>query len=137
MQKLKIYTRFRSNSPAYLDICRDEWDKYVECWDELEPYFAGDSWFEKIVAAGSSYIYPLVDQKWKHLMAAVTFGAMCLEAFIYDYAAHNFSDTYVKRYLDKLDLVSKWVVIPKVVIGKDFPRESKAFENLKVLEKPP
>jgi hypothetical protein len=70
-----------------------------------------------------------------HSASTVVFGAMCLEAFIYDYAAHNISDRYTKKYLDKLDLVSKWVVIPKLVTGKEFPRQSQAFRLLKQLVK--
>ena len=140
MQQLKIYTRFRSRSPLYLDICREEWGKYEEVWNELKPYFLGDSdeWgekFTKLKQEELSYIVSLQAPKEAHFIKAITFGAMCLEAFIYDYAAHNFTDTYVKKYLDKLDVVSKWVVITRLTTGKDFPRESKAFEDLKMLIK--
>ena len=69
------------------------------------------------------------------LIKSVIFAHMCLEAFIYDYAAHHFSDAYAKKHLDKLDFLSKWVLIPKLVIGKDFPKESKAFEYLTKLNK--
>jgi mevalonate kinase len=58
---------------------------------------------------------------------------MCLESFIYDYAAHNLSDIYVKKYLDKLGLKSKWLIIPRLVTGKDFPTDSKAFQGLQKL----
>jgi len=135
MLKLRIYTRFGSNSPAYLDICRDEWDKYEECFDELTPYVDDNDWIEKVTRAKLPYIISLIRQKYNHLIKAVTFGAMCLESFIYDYAANSFSDTYVRKYLDKLELVSKWVVIPRLTTGKDFPRESKAFEDLRRLIK--
>ena len=57
----------------------------------------------------------------KHSIVTVVFSAMAVEAYIYDYAARNLSDSFVKKYLDKLDLVSKWVVIPLIVTGKEFP----------------
>lgn len=63
------------------------------------------------------------------------FAAMCLEAFIYDYAATSFTDTYVRKYLDKLDLVAKWVVIPKLALGIEFPRDTQAFEYLRAIKK--
>jgi hypothetical protein len=63
------------------------------------------------------------------------FAAMCLEAFIYDYAATNFTDSYAKKYLDKLDLVAKWVVIPKLALCVEFPKDSQAFEYLRAIKK--
>jgi len=49
----------------------------------------------------------------------VTFAAMCLEACIWDYAACSISQKYMKDYLDKLDFVAKWVVIPQLICGSD------------------
>lgn len=69
----------------------------------------------------------------KYQSTAIVFGAMCLEAFIYDYAATHFTDTYVGNYLDSLDFVSKWVIVPKLVTGKDFPTNTQAFELLRRL----
>lgn len=139
MKQLKIYTRFQSLSPVYLNICREEWDKYEEVWKMLSPYFIGEDWHEKLKTLTKEellyFTVGLGNKKTEHLIKAITFGAMCLEAFIYDYAAHNFTDTYVKKYLDKLDVVSKWVVITRLTTGKDFPRESKAFEDLRMVIK--
>jgi hypothetical protein len=138
MKQLKIYTRFHHLSPVYLNICREEWGKYEEVLKMLEPYF-GEDWKEKLkTLTKKELLYICVDlanKKTEHLIKSITFGAMCLEAFIYDYAAHNFTDTYVKKYLDKLDVASKWVVITRLTTGKDFPRESKAFEDLRMLIK--
>ena len=69
--------------------------------------------------------------------AAITiiFSAIAIEAHIYDYAARHFSDSFVKDYLDKLDPVSKWVIIPRLVTGKELPRKHKWFNLLKNLIK--
>ena len=64
---------------------------------------------------------------------SIVFAAMCLEAFIYDYAATATSDSYVKKYLDKLDLVSKWIIVPRIITGKEIPRGSKALQMLSKL----
>ena len=60
---------------------------------------------------------------------------MFLEAFIYDYATSHFTETFAKNYLANIDFVSKWIVIPKLVTGNDFPTDSQAFEQLIKLRK--
>jgi hypothetical protein len=71
----------------------------------------------------------------RYLMVQHLYAAMCLEAFIYDYAATNLGDTYVQKYLDKLDLVSKWVIIPRLVLGKEISRDGQAFEYLRLIKR--
>lgn len=67
-----------------------------------------------------------------HECIAVTFAAMCLEACIWDYAACNKSKRYTENHLDKLDFVSKWVVIPELLCGTDITKV--AVENTCLLE---
>jgi hypothetical protein len=71
----------------------------------------------------------------KYVAIVIVFAAITVEAYIYDYAARNLSDGFVKNYLDKLDPVSKWVIIPQLVTGKGLPREHRWFELLKKLIK--
>lgn len=61
---------------------------------------------------------------------AVVFACMALEAFIYGYALSAYSDTYVERFLSRLDLRAKWVVIPELISGHAFPRDTHAYELL-------
>ena len=138
MLKLRIHNRSANQISMYFDVCRDEYQKCEEygrkfetmrkMWDDFEKDFPAVQKVVSVVPTNDK-IY-LVDKQYKHWATAVLFGAMCLEAFIYDYAARAFSDTYMKRYLDKLDLKAKWVVIPKLVMGKGFPTDSQAFQNL-------
>ena len=127
-------------SSTFFDRCREESQKYedfiaahrqlIENWD---------TWDEKFPAVTKTDLTKNPEIFWeeaeKYRTSAILFGTMCLESFIYDYAAHSFSDTYAKNYLDKLDLKGKWVVIPKLVTGKDFPTDSRAFQNLQELVK--
>jgi len=68
-----------------------------------------------------------LDRYWAE---AVIFAALCLEAFVFDYASTHFTTGFAKDYLDGYDLKAKWVVIPRLVTGKDFPRNTEAFQHL-------
>lgn len=120
---LQINSRFDTKSCVYFSICR-------ESYQEFKKYDAVLKAEIKVALGGAFGLLIPGEQRAKYWVKAIVFGALCLEAFIYDYAAHNFSDKYAKKYLDKLDLRSKWVVIPKLVTGKEFPRECQAFEHL-------
>jgi hypothetical protein len=63
----------------------------------------------------------------------IVFVAMSLEAAIYDYAAWHLGDTYVRNHLDKLDLVSKWLIVPQLITGKAIPTGRPPYERLKAL----
>lgn len=65
----------------------------------------------------------------------ITFAAMCLEAFFYDYAASNLGDSFTEEHLDKLDLPSKLLIIPQLVSGKGIDKSSHVFEKVKRLKK--
>jgi hypothetical protein len=47
-------------------------------------------------------------------MVSVVFSALALEAFINHYAHEKLTKSYFENYLDKLDLVSKWIVLPRL-----------------------
>jgi hypothetical protein len=61
---------------------------------------------------------------------SIIFAAMCLETIINHYAILRSSNKYFENYLDKLDVKSKWIVIPKLFINVEFNRDSQAFEFL-------
>ena len=61
----------------------------------------------------------LLDEINKHECVAITFAAMCLESCIWDYAASSTSQSYTEDYLEKLDFVARWVLIPKLTCGAD------------------
>jgi hypothetical protein len=86
-----------------------------------------------------SYIFnesiPLATRCEKCALIAITFCAMAVEAYIYDYAARNFTDSFVSKYIDSLEVKNKWVLVPQLVTGKPSPIENRGFELLNSLIK--
>jgi hypothetical protein len=72
----------------------------------------------------------LESKQWHYSIIAIIFAVITLEAVIYDYSAIAFSDSYSNKYLDKLDLRSKWIVIPKLVTGKEISRDGQGIQYL-------
>jgi hypothetical protein len=123
---MKNYARY-SLDATFFEVAKESYERYFELEERASSFDLKDS------LELESRMYEITTRQHKHELITICFSAMCVEAFIYDYAARHTSDSYAKKYLDKLDVVAKWVVIPRLVIGKDFPRNSQAFELLKFL----
>ena len=70
------------------------------------------------------------DEIGKLAVVVIVFCAFALEAYINDYAINRLSRSYFKKYLDRLDLVAKWVVIPRLVAQKRVDPGSRALQDL-------
>jgi len=68
-------------------------------------------------------------------MTAILFGIMTVESFINQYASRKLSSSFFKKYLDNLDLKSKWIIIPKLINGNIIDTHKQAFQHLKELIK--
>ncbi len=64
---------------------------------------------------------------------AVLSTALFLESYIYDYCARKESASFAEKYLDRLDPVAKWVVIPRLISPPGLDRENDVFERLRKL----
>jgi hypothetical protein len=63
-------------------------------------------------------------------LIVIVFSAFTLEAYINHYAISRLSRSYFSNYLDKLDLLAKWIVIPKVVTGKTLDPGSRVMQDM-------
>ncbi len=112
----------------YFQICQDKVKEYETIEAELKTFnrSASDPYDkEKELKIAKAYSI-----RERAVVIPIVFGAMCLEAFIYDYGADHISGKYMKDHLDKLNLPSKFVVVSKLVTGKQFPTDSQAYEGL-------
>lgn len=78
---------------------------------------------------------PIEEERDQSCIVACVFTALYFEAFIYDYAASCLGDKYVLEHLDKLDFISKWIVVPRLTVGKEIDKSKGAFAALKRLHK--
>ncbi len=67
-------------------------------------------------------------------VVAITFAAMSLEAFFFDYAADVLGDNFVDEHLDKLDMKSKFIVYPRMVVGEGPNKGAQAYEQVSALQ---
>lgn len=130
MVDLVIAGRWAPKCSDFFDICMESYKNFQKSKTELQKIKR-----KKFTKKAADEFDNVTAELHHHSASTVVSAALFLEAFIYDYAAANFSDTYTIKYLDKLSLVSKWAVIPKLVTGKDFPTEGQAFEHLVKLHK--
>ncbi len=65
----------------------------------------------------------------------VVFSITALECYVYGYATRRLGERYAKRHVEKLGLVSKWIVVPKLVTGKEIPSAHKGITMLAKLVK--
>lgn len=64
----------------------------------------------------------------RYSMINIVFCIMTLESYINEYAITKFSKSYFKNYLDRLDIKTKWIIIPKLLTGNQINTNSEAFE---------
>jgi len=67
--------------------------------------------------------------------STIIYSAMCFEAAIYDHTADYFGEKYTSEHLDKLDLLSKWVIVPKLTWNKQIRKDHAPFHHLAGLVK--
>lgn len=63
----------------------------------------------------------------------VIFCALTLESFINHYGIENLSRPFFEDHLDRLGPLDKWVVIPKMVTGKPFPKNREVYALMREL----
>ena len=144
MERFEIYSRlggderFRWIAESNLDTFEKINPKVKKLWDDISLLLSNCDDPEDPPAEYYSLhieLDPLEEARDQSCIIAVVFTAMYFEAFIYDYAASCLGDKYSKDHLDKLDFISKWLVIPKIVTGKEISKSGQAYESLKRLHK--
>ena len=78
--------------------------------------------------------HELFDQRYTHQVTAIVFQAMAVEAFINEYIYLRLGKSYFEA-VDKLAPIDKILIACKMITGKDFPKDRKAYLLLKMIIK--
>jgi len=79
--------------------------------------------------------FQIIAERLECRILAVVSTALFLESYIYDYGARRESASFVEKYLDRLDPVAKWVIVPRLVSPPGLNRGDEVFERLRRLFK--
>jgi hypothetical protein len=63
----------------------------------------------------------------------IVFASMCFESAIYEYADDHLGDKYVKDHIDKLDVLSKWLLVLRLVDGYELREDRAPYSAFKAL----
>lgn len=118
------FARIGTLTYVYADACERGYDDYLAC-------------NERIIEIGEvEYDSELSEVSRRHDIAglqAIVFAGMCFESAIYEYAADHLGDTYVQQHIDKLDVLSKWLIVLRLVAGYELRKDQAPYAALKAL----
>lgn len=66
-------------------------------------------------------------------IVTVILSALTLEAFINYYGIAAFSRSFFDNHLDKLNTVTKWLLLPRLAVGKQLSTDGQEYEALRLL----
>jgi hypothetical protein len=118
----------------YYRICREQHLLYRRLDEGLSQTYVAPVAEDEIIASGAKR-EEYYEKREQAAVIGITFAAMCLEAFFYDYAATKLGDSLAEDHLDKLDLPSKLLIVPWLVCGKAIDKSSVVYERVKRLSK--
>jgi len=78
-------------------------------------------------------IYELENKANDLALKSIVFAAMSVESAINDYAGKHLGDKYYQQHLASLDLISKWIIIPRLVCERSLDKSGAAYNSLKTL----
>lgn len=74
-------------------------------------------------------------RRFEQYAITVVFSGMCLESFLYDYAAYGFSDSFVQQHFDKMSFTSKCEAYPCLIAGRSIDKSGKMWNAIMQLKK--
>ncbi len=120
----QTWSRLNNLSWTYYNIAEAAYDDFLAVEPSVEPLADEEDPAEYF------------DKQSRLLSASfrtIVFSAMACEAAIYDLAAIQLGDGYTSQYIDKLDLLAKWILVPSLICGKGLKENGPAINGLRTL----
>lgn len=114
---------------CYLDLIADR-KEYQSIIDKGGEYHDGSFFYYE-----HDRELELTNRQRKGTIKVVIFVSIFLESYINQLAGIVFGDKYSKEHLDKLDFISKWIIIPRLITGKELNKSHAYFGRLKTMSK--
>lgn len=113
----------------YYQIARERAERYHQRDAEYAALEAGPVDDEEL-SEFSRRMEECYEEREQSAVVAITFSGMALEAFFYDYGAEELADAFVQEHLDKLDLKSKFLILPRLICGKSPDKSKPVYQSL-------
>lgn len=130
-----IPTKYRiSSHRQFFSICKEHksaYEKHHKRMSSSDIQGLGND----DVADEVKQVLELYEKREREAAIAITFAGMCVEAFMYNYAAKHLGDNYAKTHTDKLDICSKILILPRLICGKEIDKSSEVYSRIKRLVK--
>jgi hypothetical protein len=65
----------------------------------------------------------------------VVFSTIALESFIHNYAARKLGEGYTDKHVERMNLHTKWLLVPQLAMGKAIPSDHRGIQLLQKLIK--
>jgi hypothetical protein len=122
---------------TYLEIAMDSYKRYIEIKKEIEKIENEGGEFHEGI-----FVYERMNDHikaesliTKETIKIVIFLTTFLESYINDLAGIVLGDKYFRDHLDRLSIVSKWFIIPRLITGNEIDKSKSYFATLQDLIK--
>ncbi|WP_414755645.1 hypothetical protein [Anabaena sp. CCY 9910] len=109
----------------YFKVAKEKLNSALDCEKSLISWMTDTCHWKKQDSIDQSYSELVEDS-----ISSIIFSGLTVESFINYYGITRLSKSQFDNYLDKLDLLSKWIVIPKFITGKSIDTGSQSIEFL-------
>lgn len=120
---VEFWSRLHTNTSTYRDIALQE------------AAFGVENRYKKLASNDQFEVGEYSTLEYQHSVKAIVFASMCVESGINDYAGIQLGDKYCEKHIYSMDVLSKWVLVPKLVCGNEVDKSGPAYKALQQLVK--
>lgn len=137
-EDFRPYNRIGHLSPFnLLEIANDSLDEYLVLESKIETLKAEGTFEHENATYFREYLVidELESKLLKETIKGVIFLGAFLESYFFEYAATALGQGYTEKYIEKIDLTAKIVLVPKLVSGEELKRDLDYWAGIKDLIK--